>query len=78
MKLVCWIKVLLDSSHSNVSMDDIQVSFIAAYGLMNNYNWCYQVWLFANRLAWTLFQKDLSPLVNQIAPENDGGGSQIP
>ncbi|KAF3456615.1 hypothetical protein FNV43_RR01269 [Rhamnella rubrinervis] len=40
------IMVLLDSSHSNVSMDDIQ--------------------------------KDLSPLVKQLAPENDGDGSQIP
>ncbi|XP_015887230.2 uncharacterized protein LOC107422309 isoform X1 [Ziziphus jujuba] len=40
------IMVLLDSSHSNASMDDIQ--------------------------------KDLSPLVKQLAPEKDGDGAQIP
>lgn len=32
---MCWIKVLLDSSHANASMEDIQVIPLSDYALTN-------------------------------------------
>lgn len=78
---MCWIKVLLDSSHANVSMEYIQVTFWSDYVLTNKYDYvslgisyCYLLKI----SVWSLFQKDLSPLVRQLAPGKDDSGAQIP
>lgn len=71
---MCWMKVLLDTGHANASMDDIQVRIFFSLLINEKYVLCQLMLLCKCSM---IFQKDLSPLVKQLAPGNDNE-AQIP
>lgn len=68
------MKVLLDTGHANASMDDIQVRIFFSLLINEKYVLCQLMLLCKCSM---IFQKDLSPLVKQLAPGNDNE-AQIP
>lgn len=73
------MKLLLDSSHSNVSMDDIQVAFSFYFYMMPGTSCCnmFSIGCIDSNILFST-QGDLSPLVKQLTPGKGENGAQIP
>lgn len=73
---IFYLKVLLDMIHTKAAMEDIQViyfSFILSVTVFT----CQTLISYVGKW-YCLVQKDLSPLVKQLAPAGNDNGAQIP